>query len=265
MDKMYEQADKQKWDVEQVKEESWRFPMDERKRKASLQKIREGAENQDIRISHYPGFLACAASQLRFQSRGYWGLQAVLAAGGICLIQYLSDAGVDGSGMCAALSSFLVLAGNLALGGLGRIFGFHMEELEQTLYLDMKQMIAIQMALAGVMDLVFISILFMGAGTQVKIPAGNFLLYILVPFLWSDAAYLHLLMIKRGRMQGYRQAAFSMTAALASLFPAFVGQAYESVFLPVWAGMLFLGILLLVWEIRRLFGKRKGEELVCLN
>lgn len=243
--------------------EAWRFPVDDEKRAASLEKIREAAKKQQIR--HYPGFWECAASQLHFQSWTYWAMQAVFLTAGILLTQYMMARGADTESVCVTLSMFFVAGGNVALSGMGRIFSYHMAELEQTLYMDLKQMVCVQLALAGFIDLVMCSVLVVCAGKNLQIPTGSFLLYLLVPFLWSDIIYLHMLTVFRGGIRGYIQTVYGLAAAAAAMLPAFIGDAYEAASLPVWGLLLAAGVIMLVWELRRLLWKMNGGDLICLN
>lgn len=257
---MNEESDKQKG---KIRSGDWRFPLDENRRSTSLEEIREAAERQQIR--HYPGFWECAASLLHFQSLQYWVMQAVFLAAGILLAQNLINRGADTKSVCVTLSMLFVAGGNAALSGMGRIFSYHMAELEQTLYMDLKQMVCVQLALAGMIDLVMCSVLVACAGRSLQVSAGSFLLYLLVPFLWSDIIYLHMLIVFRGGIRGYRQTVYGLAAVLAAMAPAFIRDAYKSAFLPAWGLMLTAGIILLAWQLRRLFWKMNGGELICPN
>ena len=162
-------------------------------------------------------------------------------------------------------SVFLVFAGNICLNHAARLFSWHMAELEQTLYLNLKQMVCIRMLEAGILDLVILCILtgltgrFNSAGTKVC------LLYMLVPFLWSDVLYLHMLTAFRNGLAGYRQISAGILCGLLALFPVMLEDAYETAALPWWCAFGLAGALLLGAEIYGILGKIEGGDSLCLN
>ena len=65
----------------QPERESWRFPLDEKRKMESLGRIGRAAEKKQIR--KYPSLAANIRSQLKFQSWKYWAVQ-----GGILAVSY---------------------------------------------------------------------------------------------------------------------------------------------------------------------------------
>ena len=140
-----------------------------------------------------------------------------------------------------------------------------MAELEQTLYLNLKQMVCIRMLEAGILDLVILYILTGLTGRFNSAGTGAYLLYMLVPFLWSDVLYLHMLTAFRNGLAGYRQISAGILCGLLALFPVMLEDAYEAAALPWWRAFGLAGALLLGAEIYGILGKIEGGDSLCLN
>ena len=244
------------------RKEPWRFPLDESKKGRSLAVIREAAEKKQLR--QYPSFLANLWNQFRFLPWKCRAAQGAVLLAAMLLAELLNRREISGSESIVVCSVFLVFAGNICLSGVARLFSWHMAELEQTLYLNLKQMVCIQMLEAGILDLVILSLLAGMTGRLNSAGTGAYLLYMLVPFLWSDVLYLHMLTAFRNGSAGYRFSA-GVLCVLLSLSPALFEHAYEAVNLPWWRVSGVAGALLLAAEIYRILGKIEGGDSLCLN
>lgn len=245
------------------KQKLWRFEIDENRKQESLKVISRAVQEKKVR--HYPSFLSCLIEQLRYQTWSFWFFQGSLLVLAFILIRYLNRPAVDEGFPIMVCSVFMVLTGNVCLNGIGRLFSWHMAELEQTLYLNLKQMVGIQMLLAGVMDLLVLSLFVIFCGGRNESGTAAYLLYMLVPFLWSDILYLHMLTALRGGMRGYRQLSAGLISAVLAVFPAFLEDSYHPEYLTIWGIIAAAGIGILIFEVRRLLGKIEGGEGLCLN
>lgn len=241
----------------------WRFPLDEDAKEKSLAAIQRAAKEKHLR--YHPSFRAKLWNQFRFQSwkcRASKGAVLLLA---MLLAFWLNQKDVPYFKSIAACSVFLVFAGNLCLSGLGRLFSWHMAELEQTLYLNLKQMVCIGMLEAGIVDLAVLGFLAASTVARGQTSAYACLLYMLVPFLWSDILYLHMLTAMRSSQNEYLQLAAGIVCGLLSLFPLVWENPYQADYLPFWCGAAITGVLLLAAQIYRILGKIEGGDGLCLN
>ncbi len=248
---------------DRIRYEAWRFPMDESKKENSLAAIRRAAEEKQIR--RYPSFAANLWNQFRFQSWKRRGVQGAVLLSAMLLSVWLNQKQLVGTDSITVCSVFLVFAGNICLNGVARLFSWHMAELEQTLYLNLKQMVCIRMLEAGILDLVILGILTGLTGRLNSVGTGVCLLYMLVPFLWSDVLYLHMLTAFRNGLAGYRQISAGILCGLLALFPVMLEDAYEAAALPWWRAFGLAGALLLGAEIYGILGKIEGGDSLCLN
>ena len=215
-------------------QEAWRFQLDESKKNRSLAVIRQAAETKQIR--QYPSFRENLWNQFCFLPWKCRAAQGGMLLAAMLLAGWLNSQHADGRDSIIVCSVFLVFAGNICLSGVARLFSWHMAELEQTLYLNLKQMVCIRMLEAGILDLVILSLLAGMTGRLNSLGTGAYLLYMLVPFLWSDVLYLHMLTAFRNGAAGYRQISAGILCGLLAFFPVFFEHAYEAAYLPWWWG-----------------------------
>lgn len=243
---------------------AWRFPLDADKKSQSLTVISQEAGRKCIR--HYPSFAEHVWNQLRFQSFTHWLIQGALLLSAMLLALYLRRESSGGPEMLAACSVFLSFAGNICLSQTARLFSWHMAELEQTLYLNLKQMVGIRMLEAGIFDLLLLALLLGITGKANTLGTGASLLYMLVPFLWSDILYLHMLSSLRSIAFGFRSAALGLLCGIMALFPVIWEPVYLPKYLTAWLILAILGILLLIAEITSLLRKiEQGDHFAALQ
>lgn len=241
----------------------WRFPLDAQAKEKSLAAIQRAAEEKQLR--YHPSFWAKLWNQFRFQSWKHRASKGAVLLLAMLLAFWLNQKDVPYFESIAACSVFLVFAGNLCLSGLGRLFSWHMAELEQTLYLNLKQMVCIGMLEAGIVDLAVLSFLAVSTGGRGQTAACASLLYMLVPFLWSDILYLQMLTTMRNSQNEYLQLAAGIVCGLLALFPLVWENPYRADYLPLWGGAAITGVLLLAAQIYRILGKIEGGDGLCLN
>lgn len=249
------------WQVLPDHDRQWRFPLDEGRKAQSLQIIRQ-AVNQK-RIQHHLSFAESMWIQIRFQAWQHWAVQ-----GGVLLLTLLlilwfysrKDTDADSIAFC---SVFFVFAANTCLSSLLHLFSRHMAELEKTLYLDLKQIICIRMLEAGIFDLIVLGLLTGFLSCNSKTGILSCLLYLLVPFLWSELFYLHMLTHLRAVFSGFRQITASVLCGIAALFPLFWKDVYLPEYLAIWKILTVAGALLLAAELCRMFEKIDTGEYLC--
>lgn len=242
-------------------QDGWRFPLNEQKKASSLFLIRQ--EIQQKRIQRRPTFAENVWNQLRFHSWKHWAMQGALLLAAMLLAFWFYKSGDNGADSIAACSVFLVFAGNICLSSVAQLFSYHMAELEKTLYLDLKQMVCIRMLEAGILDLAILALLtgFLAGAHR----TFAYFLYLLVPFLWSDVLYLHMLARFRSIFSGFWQLSAGLLCAVLAVFPAFWEDAYSVGHLPAWGLLCAAGCLMLAAEIHAIFTNIEGGDNICLN
>ena len=243
--------------------EVWKFPVDEKKKGESLSEIRQEVTKK--RIRYYPSFAEIVWNQMRFQPWSHWALEGGLLLFLMFLAFYLPENAETEREILTVCSVFFVFSGNIALSSIARLFSRNMAELEQTLYLNLKQMVCIRMLEAGIFALFTMGILLSIAGKRSIAGTVMCVLYILVPFLWSDVFYLHMLEFLRNAASGFRSFAMGLICGLLACFPLLEDKVYNPEYRYIWFFLAAAGIILLAGRIRRIFETIEGGEILCLN
>ena len=87
----------------------------------------------------------------------------------------------------------------------------------------------------------------------------------LVPFLWSDALYLHMLTSLRSSASSFRSLALGLLCGTLTLFPVLWENIYLPQYLIVWQILAAAGLFLLIAEIYRLLGRIETGDSICQN
>lgn len=242
----------------------WRFPIDESRKREGLAEIRQQVMSKRVRF--YPSFFQSIWNQMRYQPWSHWVLEGGLLLLCMLFIFYLQGKNrADEHEMLAAASVFFVFAGNIVLSSTARLFSWHMAELEQTLYLNLKQMVCIRMMEAGIMSVLVLGLLLSMVGEESPKGAFMCLVYMLVPFLWSNAFYLHMLGFFRNVASGFRSLVSGLICGMLSCFPLMWEDVYAPEYRQAWYLLAAAGAVLVALEFRRILEKIEGGDSICLN
>lgn len=242
-------------------QEIQRISPDEKRKADCLQVIQQAVRQK--RIQKRPSFMENVWKQLRFQTWQHWAAHGSVLLLSILFVLRLHRPDTSLADSIAACSVFLVFAGNICLSSVARLFSRHMAELEKTLYLDLKQMVCIHMLEAGIADLIVLGILAGFSGSRLQTGIFAYMLYLLVPFLWSEVFYLHMLTRARSAFSSFRQLCAAVCSAVLALVPSFWKDAYLPDTVLVWGLFAMAGGWLLVMEIRSVFGAIDMGDCLC--
>lgn len=157
------------------------------------------------------------------------------------------------------------LLGLSGISELGSHFSCHMAELEQSCYLNLRQLWGIKMILFGGADILMLSLVTGGIAWKTRWGFSSVGIYLLVPFLLSSLCYLLTLSALRGGTGRYVRLGLAAVLGLAAAAPSMYPPAYKAQFLWVWTFTLMVAIVLLAFEIRAIMGKMTKGEALCWN
>ncbi|WP_343248428.1 hypothetical protein [Diplocloster hominis] len=260
---MNREWDREAWLKKEWIREQQPYRTDPDKKEKALAGIREEVKGQVLR--YQPGLPEIIAGQLQYLSAGYWILQGILLAVMLSVMYWMNRNVEDAMTYIAAGSAFAAFAGVIGVQELGRSMAYHMAELEQTFYLNMKQILALRMILFGGMDLLFLTALALVTHQGTEYGIGVMCIYLLVPFAASNIVYFATLTLAKNRRARYIQTGAAMLAVLFSMMPAMTQEAYRTAAVPVWLGILLIMLAVLGIQIRILLQKAVKGELLCWN
>lgn len=239
------------------------YRIDPDKKEKAMAEIRAEAKEQVL--WYQPGLPEIMAGQLQYLSAGYWILQGALLAVMLAVMYWMNRNAEDAMACMAAGSAFAAFAGVTGIQELGRSMAYHMTELEQTFYLNIKQMLALRMILFAGMDLLFLTVLAILTRQGTDWSIGELCIYLLVPFAASHIVYFSVLTLVKNRRARYIQTGAAILSVVISMMPAMVQEAYRTASVPVWTGILVCMLAVLGIQIRTLLQKAAKGELLCWN
>lgn len=157
------------------------------------------------------------------------------------------------------------ILGIVSIMEISRIFFSGIAELSESCYFNVRQMVAFQMLLSGIMNLtvLFIGIFFVGIRWKMELLRIG--LYVLVPFVIAECCCLMVVLSEAGRRNSYF---LVMVGAFVIVFYCILASSpelYRVTALAVWGAALMAGLLLLGVQIRLLFRGIEKGEILCTN
>ena len=212
-----------------------------------LEQIYEAVEAKNIR--YQPTLIQMVLGQIKYLSLPALGGQiaCLFLIFAMCIYLEKSQAQLmiwlgTGSVLAACLGVFLMME-------LCCSSSFHMVELEQSCYLNVKQLWCVKMIIFGCLDLVVLTALIAGVSKNVSCGMFPVILYFMVPFVISSGLqFLVFTIFRRGKRE-YLQMGAAVFISVLSLVPLSEPRLYTFACLGFWVLALLIGAGLLIGEI----------------
>lgn len=245
--------------------------IDEKKKKETLLFLQEEIAGKRIRLLNDRKEILL--QQFRYMDKSMIGIHAAL-----CIIPMLVMVVLHWSAGCGGFTveigeEDIILISTIFSGILGivsimeisRIFFSGIAELSESCYFNVRQMVAFQMFLSGIMNLMvlFIGILFVGMWWKMELLRIG--LYILVPFVIAECCCLMVVLSGAGRKNSYL---LVMVGAFVIVFYCILASSpelYRITALAVWGAALTGGLLLFAIQVKILFRGIEKGEILCMN
>lgn len=211
-----------------------------------------------------PSFLQSLSGQLKYVHAGIFIGQLVCMGVMPVLVLYFINSGATRYDCLTLLSAFAAFIGVFMMVEFNRNFTCHLWELEQSCYFNLKQICASRLLLFGGMDLLMLTLLSGIAGRGAGIGYLRFGIYVLVPFVISQAVNLAVFSWLRNTEKEYAQYGLSFLSALLSVFASRFPQIYERTNLWLWCLLLFVAAIGLFLETAKILKDMEGDS-VCWN
>lgn len=260
------------------------LPVDLQGKKRALEAIEKSIQAK--KTVFLPTWQQIFCTQLTLFSRGYWCFQAfwlLLGAAAVLWAQELAAYGqnspffgplvpggqmIPGSVSCAVLlpvlSAIMALVSVAGFAELGKCFSCHMWELEHSCFLDLKQLLAVRMAITGLVDLLLLVCFTAASLGRLQMGFWQTGIYLLTPFVCNALLYLTVFTFARGNNR-FLQACVLVAACCVSFLPACIPHLYEKAALWLWIAALAAAGSLAAAELFYLAGKLERGEEICWN
>lgn len=237
--------------------------IDQGKKQQILRNIQEAAEKKQY--SYCPSFWEIFWGQLKYISGFCLGGQLLCLLLTVILLGYFQW---KGEGILTYLGTASVTASSMGIflmAELGRSSSIGMMELEQSCYLNFKQVWCVKMILFGCLDILLLTVMVAVIAGNTSCGMFQVLVYLLVPFVLSNSAQLLVFTMLRGRRGEYFQAGAAAVCGMASLIPLSSPKWYTRAYFGLWVFVLAAAVLWLIREISLIYRKMEEGEIVCWN
>lgn len=232
------------------------------RKERGLQELEQSIAQKRIRST--PSWYELMRIELQYISPVFWILQGVLVMVLIFLLERTSVAKGELKEYLQWISALAAWMGVLTCSDLGRHFSRGMAELEQCCYFNLPQIWTIRMILSGTVDMLILLSGSVRISEKTFVPFVQVCLYILVPFVLSNAACLLLITAFRSVRGGYGQLVTAFLAgSIAAAFAMVPSDFYANTFVWRWIVVLLAGTLIYFWQLRLVYSKIRRGEALC--
>lgn len=238
------------------------LPVSSEKQQAALSNIRRAAKEHTLRpvLSVWE----LIRIQLMYISPGYWIGQGMLL--GILVLYFRNMQITDSLRDCIPwFSAAAAFMGVFGIAELGKHFSSKTAEVEQSCYFRLEQLWMVKMILFSGVDILVISAFTGGIAERTGMGAGAVCVYLLTPFLLSNACYMFLMTALRGGGGRYQQFTAAVFLGIAAMLPSISPYAYYANYLWVWLVAAAAGAAVLIGETHVLYNKMAKGETLCWN
>lgn len=235
---------------------------DEKRKASSLFEIEKAVEEK--KIFYYPSPVQILLGQIKFSAGYFMGLQCIFSILMLVFIQHMKGKENSMYAYLAVLSAFAAFINVFMMVELNRNFSYRMAEIEQSCYLNLKQLCACKMVCFGGTELVLLSVLLIVTGKNMEMGIFRFGVYIMVPFLLANLIYLFIFTECRRIEKDYAQYMLALLLGMTAVVPTQFEKVYEPANFGVWLLLLAAAISGLCCEGHRMLqGLEENEE--CWN
>lgn len=233
----------------------------EEQKQRILQNI--AAEAKQKHWQYTPSLWEIFKGQLKYISAFCLGGQAVCMLTVILLLGYFQERGGNTLTYLGVFSVAASYVGVFLLMELSRSRDYGTMELEQSCYLNLKQVWCIKMILFGCLDFVMFTVMILGIAGNTSCGAFRSMVYLLVPFVISNSVQLWVFTILRGGRREYLQMGTGILAGGVSLIPLSNPQWYSVEYFGIWVLALAGSLGFFAREARQIYHKLEEGEIVC--
>lgn len=237
--------------------------IDQRKRRQALQNIAKAVEGK--RYVYSPSGWEIFRGQLKYISPFCLGGQLLGLLFMVALFEYFWWKGESMLTFLGAASVASSSMGIFLMLELNRSNSIGLMELEQTCYLNFKQIWCVKMILFGCVDILTLTVLSAVVARSVSCGIFRAAVYLLAPFVVSNMVQLLVFSLLRGRGKEYLQAGAAIACGMASLVPLCNPSWYAAASFGIWVLVLVAATICLIGEMSLVYHKMEEGEILCWN
>lgn len=237
--------------------------IDENRKRESISLLQNKIKEKQINMAHHGRKILL--QQVRYMDKLIMITQIVLYVIVVIIAIMMRQKGVLEEEII--LFSILIsgLFGIISIAQISRIFSSGIAELSESCYFNVKQIVAFQLLISGVMNLTMLFFVILFVGLFWKIALIQIGLYILVPFVIAQCCCLKALLLEIGRKNSYLLIIVGIFITILYIVIASIPRVYQLTALSIWGVSFVVGILLLGMQVRALFEGIERGDILCMN
>ncbi len=237
--------------------------IDENRKRESISLLQNKIKEKHINMAHHGRKILL--QQVRYMDKLIMITQIVLYVIVVIIAIMMRQKGVLEEEII--LFSILIsgLFGIISIAQISRIFSSGIAELSESCYFNVKQIVAFQLLISGVMNLTMLFFVILFVGLFWKIALLQIGLYILVPFVIAQCCCLKALLLEIGRKNSYLLIIVGIFITILYIVIASIPRVYQLTALSIWGVSFVVGILLLGMQVRALFEGIERGDMLCMN
>lgn len=237
--------------------------IDENRKRESISLLQNKINEKQINMAHHGRKILL--QQVRYMDKLIMITQIVLYVIVVIIAIMMRQKGVLEEEII--LFSILIsgLFGIISIAQISRIFSSGIAELSESCYFNVKQIVAFQLLISGVMNLTMLFFVILFVGLFWKIALIQIGLYILVPFVIAQCCCLKALLLEIGRKNSYLLIIVGIFITILYIVIASIPRVYQLTALSIWGVSFVVGILLLGMQVRALFEGIERGDMLCMN
>lgn len=214
--------------------------IDEDRKEESMSLFLKKIDEKQVSILHHKG-------KILLQQARYMDKSAMITHIIVCIIVIVIAAlmGKNGATGDEIIFSSMLLSGVLgmiSIAQVSRIFFSGIAELSESCYFNVKQIVAFQMLLSGIMNLTMLFFVILFVGLWWKMALLQIGLYILVPFVVAQCCCLRALLSEAGRKNSFLLIMVGSFVTIFYMLLASIPALYQMTALTIW-GVSFIMML----------------------
>lgn len=237
--------------------------IDENRKRESISLLQNKIKEKQINMAHHGRKILL--QQVRYMDKLIMITQIILYVIVVIIAIMMRQKGVLEEEII--LFSILIsgLFGIISIAQISRIFSSGIAELSESCYFNVKQIVAFQLLISGVMNLTMLFFVILFVGLFWKIALIQIGLYILVPFVIAQCCCLKALLLEIGRKNSYLLIIVGIFITILYIVIASIPRVYQLTALSIWGVSFVVGILLLGMQVRALFEGIERGDILCMN
>lgn len=237
--------------------------IDKKRKNDSLRVLAGKIEEKQIRIVNNKKLIWW--NQLKYMDKSILRIHILICFIILPIMEIMNKYGMDEEDIILASVTISGILGVVSIIEISHIFFSGIAEISESCYFNVRQLVAFNMLISGILNLTILTIGILFVGFKWKMELIYIGLYLLVPFVLAECCCLGVLLSKAGRKNSYLLVMVGAFIIAFSLILASAAKLYRMTAFISWGIAFIVGVMILGVQIKILFSGIKKGEIICTN